>query len=240
MSEEHHGDTIKLKKSTLWKAGTVVFGVLFLISLFTGGFGFKSGSSGGDSIRVDPTQQPTIPTGIANVRADDFVDDDPVLGDENAPLTIIEFSDFQCPFCKRANDDALAQVKAQYINTGKVKLVYRDFPLTSIHPLAQKAAEAAECADDQGKFWEYHDKIFEEQALLSLSSMKQWAGTLGLDTNKFNGCLDSGEKASEVANDLKDAAAAGGRGTPYFIIGDQTLSGAQPFAAFQAAIESQL
>lgn len=237
--EEHHGDTINLKKSTLWKAGTVVFGLLFLVTIFHD-VTENGTNANGNTIRVDPTEQPTIPTGIANVRADDFVDDDPVLGDKDAPITIVEFSDFQCPFCARFRTDTFDQIKTQYIDTGKVKFVYRDFPLTSIHPMAQKAAEASECADDQGKFWGYHDKIFENQALLSINSLKQWAVDLGLDANKFNKCLDSGEKASEIANDLQDSASAGGRGTPYFIIGDQPLSGAQPFSAFQAAIESQL
>lgn len=237
--EEHHGDTINLKKSTLWKAGTVVFGLLFLVTIFHDVT--ENGTNvNGNTIRVDPTEQPTIPTGIANVRADDFVDDDPVLGDKDAPITIVEFSDFQCPFCARFRTDTFDQIKTQYIDTGKVKFVYRDFPLTSIHPMAQKSAEASECADDQGKFWGYHDKIFGNQALLSINSLKQWAADLGLDSNKFNKCLDSGEKASEVANDLQDSASAGARGTPYFIIGDQPLSGAQPFSAFQAAIESQL
>ena len=236
--EERNEDTFKLKKSTLWKVGTVVFGLLFLVTIFHDVT--ESGTSvNGNAIRVDPTE-PTIPTGVVAVRADDFVDDDPVLGNKNAPLTIVELSDFQCPFCKRARDDAIVQIEEQYVKTGKVKLVYRDFPLSSIHPMAQKAAEASECADDQGKFWEYHDIIFENQESLSLASLKQWAATLELDTTTFNNCLDSGKQAGEVANDLSDASAAGGRGTPYFIVGNQPLSGAQPFAAFQQAIESQL
>ena len=106
--------------------------------------------------------------------------------------------------------------------------------------MAQKSAEASECADDQGKFWEFHDIVFERQDLLSLNNLKQWAGELGLDANKFNNCLDSGEKANEVNKDASDAQEVGGRGTPYFIVGNQPISGAQPFAAFQAAIESQL
>ena len=238
MSEEHQGDTIKLKKSTLWKAGTVVFGVLFIITLFTG-FGINKE----DSNRVQPTQQPTIPTGIASVNAEEFIDDDPFLGDKNAPLTIIEFSDFQCPFCKRFRDDTFDQIKSQYINTGKVKFVYRDFPLNSIHPKAEKAAEAGECADDQGKFWEMHDKIFEGQSIWATSGVsvfKQYAQELKLDTKKFNDCLDSGKYEDEVNKDLNDASASGGRGTPYFLIGNQPLSGAQPFSAFQQAIEAQL
>lgn len=238
--EEHHGDTIKFKKSSLWKAGTVVFGVLFIISLFTGGFGIGDSTGNGVAAPSPSAPSPSIPTGVGNVNAEDFLDDDPVLGDADAELTIIEFSDFQCPYCKRVRDDAIRQVEEQYIKTGKVKLVYRDFPLSNIHPLAQKAAEASECADDQGKFWEYHDKIFEQQSSLSLSSLKSWAGDLGLNTNEFNSCLDSGKHTDEVNNDLKDASSAGARGTPYFIVGNQILSGAQPFSAFQAAIEAQL
>ncbi|MAF50853.1 MAG: disulfide bond formation protein DsbA [Nanoarchaeota archaeon] len=240
--DEHNEGSITLKKSSMWKAGTFVFGVLFVISLFTGGFGIgDDGDSGtGNAVRQPTAPSPTIPTGIGNVNAEDLVDDDPFLGDEDAPLTIIEFSDFQCPFCKRARDDAIAQIEEQYVKTGKVKLVYRDFPLTSIHPLAQKAAEASECADDQGKFWGYHDLIFEKQSSLSASNLKAWAVELGLDTDEFDECLDSGKHAAEVRADTSAATSVGGRGTPFFVVGTQTLSGAQPFSAFQAAIEAQL
>ena len=227
--------SVTFKKSTLWKISTFVFAGLLVISLFTGGFGISKGITGGTVREI-----PDIPTGIANVNAKDFVDDDPVLGDKNAKVTIVEFSDFQCPFCKRARDDAIKQVEEQYVKNGKVKIVYRDFPLTSIHPTAQKAAEAAECADDQGKFWEMHDKIFEKQASLSLSNLKQWAAELGLNTNDFNKCLDSGKHANEVNKDASDAQKAGGQGTPFFIVGEVIVSGAQPFSAFQQAIESQL
>jgi len=244
--KEHHKEegSITFKKSSLWKAGTFVFGILFVISLFTGGFGTgDSGSSGGSGRVAAPSlgaPSPSIPTGISNVNAEDFVDDDPFLGDEDAPLTIIEFSDFQCPFCGRFKSQTLGQIIETYVDTGKVKFVYRDFPLSSIHPLAQKAAEASECADDQGKFWEYHDLIFEKQGSLSLSNLKSWAVELGLNSAEFDSCLDSGKHAKEVADDLSDASRAGGRGTPFFIVGTQTLSGAQPFSAFQQAIESQL
>ena len=233
--EENNSGNITFKKSTLWKVGTFVFAALFVISLLWG----RDGGITGGTV-VNPTAQPSIPTGVVDVNAEDLTDDDPVLGDEDAPLTIVEFSDFECPFCKSARDGAVKQIEEQYVKTGKVKLVYRDFPLTSIHPTAQKAAEAAECADDQDKFWEYHDLVFERQSLLSLASLKQWATELGLDTEKFNKCLDSGEKASEINKDANDAQSAGGRGTPYFIVGNVPISGAQPFANFQAAIESQL
>lgn len=228
--------SITFRKSTLWKISTFVFAALFVISIFTGGFrGTGNGTVTGETVNI-----PDIPTGVADVNAKDFVDDDPVLGNKNAPLTIVEFSDFQCSFCKRVRDDAIAQIEERYIKTGKVKLVYRDFPLTSIHPMAQKSAEASECADEQGKFWEYHNLIFERQVSLSLNSLKQWADELGLKTDDFNKCLDSGKYANEVNKDANDAQRAGGQGTPFFIIGNQIISGAQPFSAFQAAIESQL
>ncbi len=230
--------SITFKKSALWKVSTFVFAALFVVSLFTGGFGIGSGITGG-TVREIP-DIPTIPTGVVSVNAEDLVDDDPVLGNKNAKLTIVEFSDFQCPFCSRFKSDALSQIKSQYIDTGKVKFVFRDFPLTSIHPMAQKAAEAAECADDQGKFWEYHDLIFDRQSSLSINSLKQWAVELGLNENDFNKCLDSGKYANEVSKDSSDAQKAGGQGTPFFIVGNQPVSGAQPFAAFQQVIESQL
>tara|TARA_Y100000034_G_C6763987_1_gene340479 strand:- start:20 stop:739 length:720 start_codon:yes stop_codon:yes gene_type:complete len=234
----HHEDTIKLKKSSIWKITTVVLGLAFIISLGFNIFG-GDGDITGNAVAQPGNNNPT-PTGVANVRAEDFIDDDPVLGDENAPLTIVEFSDFQCPFCARFHSQTLSQIKTEYIDTGKVKFVYRDLPLTSIHPQAMPAAEASECADDQGKFWEYHDILFERQSSLSSSNYVKWAEELGLDTNEFQECLDSNKHKDEVNNDLRDASSAGGRGTPYFIVGNQALSGAQPFAAFQQAIEAQL
>ena len=235
-------ENITLKRSTLWKISTFVFAALFVISIFTGGFrssGNGTITGGGGGVR----ELPSIPTGIASVSAEDYVDDDPFIGNKNAPITMIEFSDFQCPFCKRFREQTFDQLKAQYIDTGKVKFVYRDFPLHSIHPMAGKAAEAGECADDQGKFWEYHDKIFEGQSVWASSGVsvfKQYAQELGLDSKKFNDCLDSGKYKDEVEKDLGDATSSGGQGTPYFLVGNQPISGAQPFAAFQSAIESQL
>jgi len=116
----------------------------------------------------------------SNVNLKLLEDDDAVLGDPNAPVTIIEFSDFQCSFCARFHSQTLPQIKSQYIDTGKVKLIYRDFPLHSIHPDAQKAAEAAECAGDQGKYYEYHDLLFSSTAFDD-ASLKQYAVDLGLE-----------------------------------------------------------
>ncbi len=118
--------------------------------------------------------------------------------------------------------------------------MYRDFPLTSIHQHAQKAAEASECADDQGKFWEYHDLVFENQSAIDVASLKGYAAELGLDTDTFNECLDGGKQSSEVEKDSQDAQAAGVSGTPAFFINGEFVSGAQPFSVFQQVIDAAL
>jgi len=181
--------------------------------------------------------------GAVNVSADD----DAVLGDPNAPITIIEFSDFQCPFCRKFYKETLPQIKKEYILTGKAKFVYRDFPLVQIHPGATAAAEGTECAEEQGKFWEMHDAIFDEQerqgsgtVQFTVDDVKKWAANIGLDTSKFNQCLDSGKYKQEVEKDLADGSAAGVNGTPATFINGRLVSGAQPFAAFKAIIDEEL
>jgi len=167
-------------------------------------------------------------------------DDDAFKGDENAPVTIIEFSDFECSFCARFYTDTLPQITENYINTGKVKLVYRDFPLITRHPNAHKAAQAAECAKDQGKFWDMHDKLYENQRALSVSDLKAYAADLGLDTAAFNGCLDSGEKTAEVDADMQEASESGISGTPGFFVNGILISGALPYENFKQVIDAEL
>ncbi len=235
--ESKQGESFTIKKDTLWKIGTFVFAALFVISLLTGGFG-GNGSDAGVNAAVIGNK---YGVGSDNVKVE-INNDDPVLGNENAKISIIEFSDFECPFCARANSGALADFKASgYFADGEVNLVYKHFPLSSIHPNAQRAAEASECANDQGKFWEYHDILFATQQL-DATSLKQHAANLGLNTATFNGCLDGGEKTSSVSQDLAQGSAAGARGTPYFVVINhetgktQAVSGAVPFANFEAAI----
>lgn len=235
--------TITIKKDTLWKVGTFVFAALFLIVLFGGRFGGGNDSGTVDVRDVGPTGQATD-----TINAQSLIEDnDPVLGDPNADVSIVEFSDFQCPFCARAHSGALADFRnSDYFKDGQVNLVYKHFPLNSIHPYAQKAGEASECANRQGKFWEYHDTLFANPTALDTTSLKSYAVQLGLDTSKFNSCLDGGEASSEVNKELAQATAAGGRGTPYFIIvnnknGDAVpVSGAVPFSQLEAAINTVL
>jgi len=163
-----------------------------------------------------------------------------VKGNKDAPITIIEFSDFQCPFCERFYSDTLPQIIKNYVDTGKAKFVYKHFPLVSIHSSAQKAAEASECAGEQGKFWEYHNTLFENQQSLDVASLKKYAVQLGLNSNKFNDCLDSGKYESKVNDDLKEGSAAGVTGTPAFFINGQKLVGAQPYESFKPVIDSEL
>lgn len=168
------------------------------------------------------------------------VDDDPMLGNAGAPVTIIEFSDFECPFCKEFVEETLPQLKSEYIDTGKVKLVFRDFPLTEIHPQAEAAALAAECAADQGKYWDYHDYLFAHQGELSDENYILWAEELGLDEEAFALCYDNEIHAAEIAADREDGEAAGVTGTPAFFINGKFVSGAQPFATFATEIDSLL
>lgn len=174
-------------------------------------------------------------------------DDDAFLGSADAPVTIIEFSDFQCPFCRKLWRDVLPQLKKDYIDTGKVKFVYRDYPLTGLHEMAQGSAEAAECADDQGKFWDMHDKMFAEQEkkgagtiAYTIIDLKKWAGQIGLNQSQFNDCLDTEKYKSEVEKDLADGTASGVRGTPAIFINGKLISGAQPFEVFKRATEAEL
>lgn len=158
-------------------------------------------------------------------------------GNPDAKIVIIEYSDFQCPFCGKVQA-TVEQILKDY--DGKVKLYYKQFPLTQIHPNAQKAAEASLLAADQGKFWEYHDLLFENQDELDPASLKRYAAQLNLDTEKFNSGLDSGIKAQAVNKDLEEGIRNGVGGTPMFFINGQVVSGAQPYSVFKQTIDSEL
>ena len=161
-------------------------------------------------------------------------DDDYILGDEDAAVTLIEFSDFQCPFCLQ-HQSTLKQILDEY--EGKVRLVYRHFPLTTIHPDSQKSAEAAECAGEQGKFWEMHDMLFENQKELSVENLKEYAKELDLDTDEFDECLDSGKYISKIQQQTKEAIAAGITGTPGTFVNNDLVKGAIPFEQFKLVLD---
>jgi len=194
------------------------------------------------------TQEQFGPQIIRNIS----LDDDPMKGDPNASITIVEFSDFQCPFCAKFHQSTLPLIEQNYISTGKVNFVYRDFPIQSIHPNAVPAALASECADDQGKFWEIHDMIFENQRnwqdlqlVQSANLFRAYAIEIGLNMDEFDPCMTSGKHLDEISNDLNDGRAYGVTGTPGFFVGNEKIGftkliGAQPFSSFQRVIDEQL
>jgi len=192
-----------------------------------------------------PTTQPTDPVRIS-------IDNDPIIGNPNAKISIIEFSDFQCPFCARFHIQTLPLIFEEYIDQGKVKLVFRDFPIQNIHPNALPAAVAAECANEQGKFREMHDKLFDnqnqwnkQQTADAILMFNQYAEEMKLDQEIFDSCLSNGKYIDEIKKDLKDGQDYGVSGTPRFFIGNDKigyveLKGAQPFDSFKKVIDAQL
>jgi protein-disulfide isomerase len=173
--------------------------------------------------KLEPLRAEVAPTG-------------PAKGPANAPVTIVEFSDFQCPFCSRIVP-TLEQVKAKYGD--KVRIVFRQFPL-GMHPQAQKAAEASLCANEQGKFWEFHDFMFQNQQQLAVESLKAKAKELGLNADSFNSCLDSGKFASKITEDQEAGSAAGVSGTPALFINGRFINGAVPLEQITEVIDDEL
>jgi protein-disulfide isomerase len=157
-------------------------------------------------------------------------------GGAKAPVTIIEFSDYQCPFCKRA-EDSVDKVMKTYGD--KIRLVFRDYPLP-MHPLARPAAEAANCANAQGKFWDYHAKLFANQGALGEDKLKEYAKDVGLDGAKFDQCLADKQFKAAIDKDIADGSKVGVNGTPAFFINGRMLSGAQPFEKFKEVIDDEL
>jgi protein-disulfide isomerase len=192
-----------------------------------------------------PAQARATATGSVRTK----VTDAPSLGRADAPVTIVEFSDYQCPFCKRFYTTTLAALKKDYIDAGKVRYVFRDYPLEQLHSHARKAAEAAHCAGEQGKYWQMHDALFQNQGALDLPQLSEHARLLGLDGPTFDKCLSSGRNAARVDRGLADGAAAGVEGTPGFVIGrtktgdtveGTPIRGAQSLDTFRQIIEQLL
>ena len=216
---------------------------LFFAGYFARGWVDEAAAAGANQrvVQVAPStatpQAAAAPTAAASPVTLN-VDGRPFRGSEGAPVTIVEFSDFQCTFCKSYVDQTLPLVLSTY--GSRVRYVFWNFPISQLHPQAAKAAEAAMCAGDQGKFWEYHDLLFQNQGALDASSLKSYARNLGMDGGAFDSCLNSGKYTAAVQKDFDEGRADGVTGTPTFFVNGRKLVGAQPFAAFQRVIEDEL
>ena len=177
-------------------------------------------------LKAPPPFRAEVPTGGA-----------PSKGPGYAPVTIIKFEDYQCPFCKQVQP-TVTELLSRY--NGKIRLVHKDLPLDSIHPQARQAAEAARCADEEGKFWSYHDLLYTNSANLSQENLKSYAKEVGLDINAFDRCLGSGKFKAVVQKDVIDGAHLGVTETPVFFINGREISGNQPLKAFEAIVNEEL
>lgn len=190
---------------------------------------------GTNNANTADAQQPGLDP---NKRYDVAIKDQPSWGAADAPITIVEFSDFQCPFCERFFNETYPQLKQKYGD--KIHFVYRDFPLSQIHPQADIAAQAANCANAEGKFWEYHDILFKNQSKLQRDDLVGYAAQLGIDKTKFGKCLDSRTYDPQINQDIQDGFNLGVGGTPTFFINGRPVVGAQPYAVFAQTIDAEL
>ena len=231
MEQSEDTVTFAIKKANLYVA-------VALFVAFGSGFGvawtlFHDATPSSQVSTQSPLQQAQRPS---VVQID--IEGRPFIGPEDAPVTMVEFTDYECPFCGRHFRETMPELRREYEDV--LKYVVLNFPISGIHRFAQQASEAAECAYDQGRFWEYHDLLFQNQGALDVESLKEHARDIDLDTDAFSTCLDSGAKAQLVLDDVQDGLSYGVSGTPTFFINGQILVGAQPFDSFQSLIDAAL
>ena len=238
------------RKTTPNRRDNIVYAIGFGLIVLSIGvtlgymFGSQSNRGGGQANAIIPDARYSSADPVETLPATDdsrypvTTDDDPAVGPIDAPITIIEFGDFECPFCKLFHDEVYSALMAAYPD--QIRFVFRDYAITAVHPHAQSAAEAANCANEQGKYWEYHDGLYVRQSDLGTELYAELSGSLGLDHNKFVECLNLGRYANEVRKDYGDAVNLGIRGTPTFFINGRPLVGAQRLEAFQAVINEEL
>ena len=220
-----------LVPSAIIVAGLIVAGAIVYIKS-------PSAPTGGSPAVPNIQQVPASTADILKIHNGDFI-----LGNPSAKVVFVEYADFQCPFCGKFFQTAERQIINQYVKTGKAVFVYRDFSFLGEE--STRAAEAARCAGEEGKFWEYHDYLFlhqngENQGTFADANLKKFAGTLKLDQAKFNACFDSGKYKKAIDDSVADGRSIGVNGTPASFINGQSISGAVPFATFQAALENAL
>ena len=234
METEQKSDTFTIRKDSLWKYSTfILLGLIVLGVVF---FVLPDKSPTGNVIQQPGQNLPTEPTAQVQVNTDG----DPVKGDKNAGIEVVEFSDYECPFCVRAFAQSLTSVNS-YVEQGKAKFVYKDYPLP-FHQQAQKAAESAHCARDQGgdeAYFKMHDLLFGSGVEGGVVAFKGYAQQLGLDTTEFDSCLDSDKFEEEVQADLTYGSQIGVQGTPAFFINGRLISGACPDSTLKSAMEAE-
>ncbi|MFC1711908.1 DsbA family protein [Patescibacteria group bacterium] len=253
--ENQKSDTINIAPFIV-PGAIIIAGLLIGIGIF---FGKKSPIDNNPQVKasVQPAN-PQINVQQPNAaQVTTSIDDDAILGNkETAKVAIVEFSDYECPFCKRFRDQTFDQIIQSFVDTGQAIFVYRDLPLPFHNPAAEREANATECAREQGGdeiFYQYHDKIYETTQGngkgISVEELVSFAGEIGLNSNEFEACVENEQYKNEITKDAADAAKVGIRGTPGFVVGKLgvdgsvngvVISGAQPYSAFKTAIEQQL
>ena len=207
-----------MAKKKFWKIATISLAVLLVASMYF-------------NVTVI-----AVSGNIAKKAEKALITEGMTKGSKNSPVTLIEYSDYECPYCARA-EATIKDVLDEY--GSKIYFVYKDFPLP-FHNNAQKAAEASRCALEQNKYWEYHDALFKNQQSLDTNSLKTYAKSLGLDEAKFSECLDSNKYTEKVKQDMEEGQSKGVTGTPTFFVNGNMLVGAQPFDAFKEIIDKEL
>lgn len=227
------------KINNLQKGNYSIALAIIVVGVIIAGAIVYSGKSG-DSQKEDELAK-INPSAGSNQQAGgsefEITGDDHVRGDINAPVTIIEFSDFECPFCQRFHS-VVQQILDDY--PGQVRWVYKHFPLDSIHAEARPAAEASECASEQGRFWEFADEVFENQSRMGTSLYKEIASQIGLDMSQFESCISSGKYRNHVESDLQEGVAAGVTGTPGSFINGEIIPGAVPYEQLKISVDQAL
>ena len=244
-SKDYNKDSITLSKHTFYKLA-----IIGIVGLVTAAFfiGYTVHSITHPAaliadVSTTPSEEPPTPVTVSNIS----IGNAPTIGSDNAPITVVEFSDFQCPFCASFFSNTLSQIKTEYVDTGKIKFVYKHYPL-DFHQNAKIAAVASECANEQGKFWEYHNVLLGNQSawetLSGNDTVKTFVGyseSLGLDSNYFRDCLSSLKYERYVDSDLEEGSKLGVTGTPSFFVGKEgkytLVEGAQPFESFRQTID---
>jgi protein-disulfide isomerase len=239
--EKDPGETVVFKRSHFYAVMVVFsFAVGILVGYVAWGRGTTTQQAAAAPAQAQaPGAQAADPAANpAFTRYDIPTDGFPSLGPDDAPITLVEFSDYQCPFCKRWYDETYQQLLAAY--PGQIRMVYRQLPLTSLHPDAMSAAIASMCANDQGAFWPFHDKLFSDEYGLGRDAYVKYAADLEFDTEAFKTCLDSGKFDDTIQKDMDFSLNLGVQSTPTFFINGLAVVGAQPMSVFKQVIDKEL